>query len=283
MASRFSLFLCGLLTLAAMPASADTLDDLAGGQPLRLGIRLDAAPFSFLDNNGAAAGYSVQLCQEIAKSLQAELGLAELPIDYVPVDTENRFAKLESGEIDIECASTTHTLARESMADFSLHILATGAALMVPASAELEGLAALTGQSIAVVRDTTSAQFLSELLSAGQMTATLVEKDDYTAALADLESGEVAAILADRALLVASEKAAIDPAALKVLHELYTYEPYALVLQKGDEGLRLTVDRVLSELYASGAIAQIYTAWFADYYSDPAVEAFFENQVVPLE
>lgn len=283
MSSRFSLLLYGLLTLAAPAVSADTLEDLAAGQSLRLGIRLDAAPFSFLDSKGEASGYSVQLCQQIAKSLQAELGLAELPIEYVPVDTENRFAKLESGEIDIECASTTHTLARESMADFSLHILATGAALMVPANAELEGLAALTGQSISVVRNTTSAQFLSNLLNAEQMTATLVEADDYTAALADLESGEVAAILADRALLVAAQKAAIDPAALKVLHELYTYEPLALVLQKSDEPLRIAVDRTLSELYASGAIADIYSAWFGDFYSDPAAEAFFQNQIVPLE
>ena len=51
---------------------------------------------------------------------------------------------------------------------------------------------------------------------------------------------------------------------LRVIDRLFTYEPLALALPRGDDDFRLLVDRVLSRLYRSGAIRPIYTAAFGD-------------------
>ena len=41
-----------------------------------------------------------------------------------------------------------------------------------------------------------------------------------------------------------------------------SYEPYGLMLKRGDAPFRLAVNRILSQIYRSGEIAQIYSRWF---------------------
>jgi ABC-type amino acid transport substrate-binding protein len=53
--------------LAAGPASAATLDQVKQAGKLMLGYRSDATPFSYRDNTGKPAGYTVALCQKIAR------------------------------------------------------------------------------------------------------------------------------------------------------------------------------------------------------------------------
>ena len=46
---------------------------------LTLGYRADARPFSYRDEAGKPAGYSVALCQKIAEQVKTELGLPRSP------------------------------------------------------------------------------------------------------------------------------------------------------------------------------------------------------------
>ena len=42
----------------------------------------------------------------------------------------------------------------------------------------------------------------------------------------------------------------------------FSYEPYGLMLRRGDEGFRLAVNRGLAALYRTGEIAPIFEKWF---------------------
>ena len=53
----------GAAVIAAAPSSAATLDQIKESSTITLGYRADARPFSFQDDAGAAAGYSVALCR----------------------------------------------------------------------------------------------------------------------------------------------------------------------------------------------------------------------------
>ena len=77
----------------------------------------------------------------------------------------------------------------------------------------------------------------------------------------------------DRAILL--DAAARHPSAgkLMVLERLFTYEPVALVLARGDEDFRLAVDRALSGFYASGELNALYVQWFGE--ADENARNFF--------
>jgi ABC-type amino acid transport substrate-binding protein len=53
-----------------------------------------------------------------------------------------------------------------------------------------------------------------------------------------------------------------DPAQYGVLDEDLGFEPYAITLPHGDPGMRLAVNRALSEIYDSGAIVDIFRGAF---------------------
>lgn len=53
-----------------------------------------------------------------------------------------------------------------------------------------------------------------------------------------------------------------DPKRFPLAQERFSYEPYGLMLRRGDAPFRLAVNRVLSSLYRSGEIAQMYGRWF---------------------
>src|SRR3954454_5999232 len=55
----------------------------------------------------------------IVDDIARELGRSDLAVKYQPVTSENRFAAVSSGEVDLECGSTTATLERRSHVDFS--------------------------------------------------------------------------------------------------------------------------------------------------------------------
>ncbi|MGH6620712.1 MAG: amino acid ABC transporter substrate-binding protein, partial [Alphaproteobacteria bacterium] len=85
---------------------------------------------------------------------------------------------------------------------------------------------------------------------------------DHHDGVARLLKGELAAYFADRAILYFLMRGSGAADKLFLSDQQFTYEPYALALQKGDTEFRLAVDRALSRIYRSGEIATVFTAAF---------------------
>ena len=66
----------GIMALSTT-AQARTLQEIGEDGVFRVGFRMDAKPFSFLDPDGNAAGYSVDLCRQVAEALRRQIGAAE--------------------------------------------------------------------------------------------------------------------------------------------------------------------------------------------------------------
>ena len=120
----------GFAALNSAVAQAATLDRVRDGGTLRIGFREDAAPFSFLNANGRAAGYMVDLCNHVAARVKSALSLAELTVEYVAVTASNRFDAIREGRIDILCGPTSVTMARRVLVDFSLYTFVDGASVL---------------------------------------------------------------------------------------------------------------------------------------------------------
>jgi ABC-type amino acid transport substrate-binding protein len=92
---------------ANVGALSGTLKKVKGTGTITLGYRESSLPFSYLNRRQQPIGYSIDLCREIVEDVSTELDGMEIKITFAPVTPANRLQKVASGEIDLECGSTT--------------------------------------------------------------------------------------------------------------------------------------------------------------------------------
>jgi glutamate/aspartate transport system substrate-binding protein len=274
-----------LLWLLAAPAAAadpDTLFKIRRAGTIAIGYSEAAKPFSFLGPDGKPAGYSIDLCREIAAGVQRDLNLSKLEIKWVKLPPDARISAVVSGRVDIECGSTTRTLSREAQVDFTNLTFVDGASLLVTESSGIKRPVHLAGKRIAVVQTTTTERVLAETLKRLSITdATLFAVKDHPEALAALENGKIDAYASDRVILAGLRTLARDPAKLVLLDDYLSYEPYAFVVRRNDSPFRLAVNRVLARLYRSAEVVPIYEKWFGPMPEGGLIPAVFALQSVP--
>lgn len=258
---RFVLIAIAAGTLAVSAAAAGTLDNIRKSGVLKLGYRADAPPFSYKNSIGEATGYSVTLCRSVAAQIKQHYKLDKLTIEYVPVTAENRFQSVQDGKIDLLCGATTATLSRREKVDFSLPTFVDGAGALLHREGP-QTLGALEGGKIGVRAGTTTEDALRSTVEKMSISVETVAVKDHRDGISKLLNKEVSAYFADRAILffLVMGSGSADKLFLSDRH--LTYEPYALALRKGDSDFRLAVDRALSRLYRSGAIATVFTSTF---------------------
>jgi ABC-type amino acid transport substrate-binding protein len=249
---------------AVAGAPADTLARARETGKFVIGYREDAGPFSFKDANGNPAGFSVDLCRHIAKAVAGAVGGGKVEVTYAAVPANKRIEMVETGAIDIECGSSTHTIERRERVDFTLSTFVDGAEMLVRKNSGITDLGNVAGKKVGVLAGTTTESGLRAGLKASSVAAEVVTYANHDAGLAALEEGTIAAYFADRTLLIGLASKARDPGALQLSGRYYSYEPYGLMLRRGDHELRLIADRTLAEIYRSGEIWKIFRSWFGD-------------------
>ena len=248
---------------ATAPAAveAGTIDELKSSKSLRVGFRVDAPPFSFKNDIGEAAGYSVEICRQIAAGIGKLHGIQDMSVSYVPVTAGDRFDAISEGRIDILCGATTQTLSRREKVDFSLATVIDGASVLYRADGPTS-FAEMAGKPIGVRANTTTEEGLRRVLEREKIDAQLVAVSDHDDGMQRLIAGEISAYFGDRAILTFLMLRSGQDANLVLSNRYFSHEPYALAIPRGDEDFRLTVDRVLAALYKTGAIRQIFKTSF---------------------
>lgn len=245
----------------SVPADAGTVDRIKQDKTLRIAYRDDAPPFSFTDSLGVPAGFMVDLCRAVAKSLAAGLNLGDVKVDYVLVTAANRFDAIETGKADLLCEPTSATLSRREQVDFSIATFVDGASLLVSGDAPSE-FGALAGKKIGVLAGTTTEQSLRDTLATANIKAEIVPAKTHQDGLAMLDQGTIVAYFGDRAILAYLASKSSAPEKLRLANNYFSLEPYALALPHGDSDFRLAVDRALSRIYRSGEIGAIFGRTF---------------------
>jgi ABC-type amino acid transport substrate-binding protein len=282
-ARALSIVTVAFAALAAWPASAATLDRIRETGTIRLGYLADARPFSFRNEAGGADGYSVELCKQVADEVGKELGLPGLRVEWTAVAFESRLSDVQQGNVDLLCTPASATLAFRKEASFSIPVFAGGnrAVLRADAPAALRDALSesrgnraiwrgapaahvLKGTSIAVVSGTSSEKWLEGRRAALQVDARLVPVADYRTGLRQLLDHKVDVFFGERSVVLG----AMDDQERKelvILDRLFTHEPLALALARGDDDFRLLVDRSLSRLYASSGFGELYKRWNGEF------------------
>jgi polar amino acid transport system substrate-binding protein len=282
----------------APPAPATTLERIAAKGAIHLGYSPDSQPFSYRNESGQAAGYSVALCQRVAEEVKATLGLPNLTVQWTPVDADSRFTQVADGQIDLLCTADSVTLSRRQEVAFSLPIFPGGiGALLRDDTAEhlkriLEGgpqpkqplwrgypAQVLQHMTFAVVSGSTAESWAAERINTFKIPSKVQPVDSFEAGISDVLSGKADVLFGDRAFLQDAATNSERGDELRVAERLFTLEPVALAMARGDEDFRLLVDGTLSKLYSSGEFSDFFGATFGE--PNERVKLFFLSNTQP--
>lgn len=274
------------LLLAAGSVHAQGLDGrlktIAATKTITIAYRADATPFSFMDDKKLVGGFSIDLCKRVVNSIERQLNLQGLQIRWLPVTTQTRFDAVAKGQADMECGSSTVTLSRLKQVDFSSYIFIASTGLLVKSASGLRSLSDLADRKIAVIAGTTNENAIRAQLKRRQLSATVLPFKTRDEAFAALEDGKVDAFANDKLLLVGAARNAKDQKSLSLLPDELSFEPYGIVLPRGDAAFRLAVNTGLSQIYGSGEITEIFGRWFGAFGDPgPVIRALYILGAIP--
>jgi general L-amino acid transport system substrate-binding protein len=231
----------------ALPAHAGkTLDTIKSRGQLVCGVNTGLAGFSQADSSGNWSGLDVDYCKAVAAAV---LGDAS-KVKYVPLNAQQRFTALQSGEIDLLSRNSTNTLSRDS--SLGLHFAGVnyydGQGFMVP-KGKITSARQLRGATVCVQSGTTTEKNLTDFSRANKLNIKPVVFEKVEAATGAYFAGRCQAYTTDASGLASVRaREAKDPAAHVILPDLISKEPLGPFVRRGDDELFAIAKWVLNGL-----------------------------------
>ena len=196
------------------------------------------------------------------EDVSTELDGMEIKIAFAPVTPANRLQKVASGEIDLECGSTTGNVQRRKEVAFSPIFFVAGTKLMVPKSSSVRSYRDLAGKTAVVTSGTTNEAALRTLSDKQKLGITIITAPDHAQSLEMLASGKAAAFATDDVLLYGFIATAKDARDMKVVGEYLSYDPYGLVFRRDDPAFAAVVERAFARMASERRLTELYNKWF---------------------
>jgi ABC-type amino acid transport substrate-binding protein len=271
--SLYKLVLTGALLCLPFATTAatewtQTLKRINDTGEMNLGFRQDQGPMSFDKGDGIAAGYSVDLCKYIASMVVETLGKTTIQVNFVPVTAATRFEAIQSGKIDILCGVTTKTLSRAKIVGFTQPTFVTGGSLLTRTGLTIDKIDDLAGKRVAVVENTTTIKTLEKALAKREVEAEVIPVSSTSQGMNLLDNKEIDVMAADQIVLI-GQIIERGRERYELSSLLYSMEPFALAIPRGDADFQLVADSALSRLYRSGEILKVFDVWFGLFDKEP--------------
>lgn len=233
-------------------AGTSALDRVTESGTVRIGVRNDNPPMSFLDDDGEWVGFDRELGQAIAD----ELGLEP---EFVPVDGTTRISFLQEGQVDMSVASMNHTRSREEAVDFSITYFWDNQSFLVR-TGTYESIDDLFGEKVAANSGSSVIDsWESYVAERNGPTPEIVEFDDKLAAMQALRDGAVEGYSEDNITLLSL--AAGDPE-LTLLPGGHNRVQFGVGVPENDSAWRDEINLALQAIWTDGRYLTIYDRWF---------------------
>jgi glutamate/aspartate transport system substrate-binding protein len=255
-----------LAVLAAIASGAyaqasDTIAKVKASGEVTMGVRDSSGALSYTLGDGKYVGYHVELCQRIIGNLEKAVG-KKVTVKYQSVTSQNRIPLVQNGTVDIECGSTTNNAARQKDVSFAVTTFVEEVRIAVKANSGITSISQLNGKNVATTTGTTSVQTLRKNERANGIDFKEVFGKDHAESFLLLESGRAEAFAMDGSILAGNIANAKNPADFKIVGEVLSVEPIAIMMRKDDPAFKKLADDTLRDMMKSGEIAKIYDKWF---------------------
>ncbi len=225
------------IALGAMAAPAHagkTLDAIKARGQVVCGVNTGLAGFSAADAQGNWSGLDVDVCRAIAAAVLGDGN----KVKWVPLNAQQRFTALQSGEVDVLSRNTTWTLTRD--ASLGLEFTGTtyydGQGFMVPVKSKIKSAKQLKGATVCVQSGTTTEKNLTDFSRANNLNIKPVVFEKLEAAENAYFSGRCVSYTTDASGLASTRnKIAKNPADHVILPELISKEPLGPAVRRGDD------------------------------------------------
>ena len=220
--------------LTSLPAHAGkTLDAIKSRGQVICGVNTGLAGFSQADASGNWTGLDADYCKAVAAAV---LGDAT-KVKWVPLNAQQRFTALQSGEVDVLSRNTTNTLTRD--ASLGLNFVGVnyydGQGFLVP-KGKITSAKQLKGATVCVQSGTTTEKNLTDYSRANKLNIKPVVFEKLEASTGAYFSGRCQAYTTDASGLASTRaKEAKDPSAHVILPELISKEPLGPMVRRGDD------------------------------------------------
>ncbi len=219
-----------------------------------LGLDDSFPPMGFKDDKGEIVGFDIDLAKEVFSRLDIELKLQ-------PISWDAKEQELNTGNIDAIWNGLTITEDRKKNILFSKPYLNNRQVLVVMKDSDFSTLADLEGKKLGLQAGSSAVDALAAKEDFKSTLTNVIEFDDYTTALMDLQKGGIDALLMDE--IVADYRITTDDKGYKVLDESLASEEYGIGFRIADKELMEKVQETLDAMAADGKLAEISTKWFS--------------------
>ena len=250
-----------LATGGAFAQATDTLAKVKSSGVVTMGVRESSGALSYTLGEGKFTGYHVEICQRVLANLEKAAG-RKLEVKYQPVTSQNRIPLVQNGTVDIECGSTTNNATRQKDVAFLPTTFVEEVRIAVKANSGITGIAQLNGKSVATTTGTTSVQTLRKNERATGVDFKEVFGKDHSDSFLLLESGRADAFVMDGAILAGNIATSKSPADFKIVGEVLSVEPIAIMIRKDDAAFKKIGDDTIKEMMKSGEVAKLWDKWF---------------------
>ena len=221
--------------LASAPAQAGkTLDAIKARGSVICGVNTGLAGFSAADSQGNWTGLDVDICRAVAAAVLGDGN----KVKYVPLNAQQRFTALQSGEVDVLSRNTTWTLTRD--ASLGLHFTGTtyydGQGFMVTKKSKITSAKQLKGATVCVQSGTTTEKNLNDYSKSAGLNMKPVVFETQEATNKAYFSGRCQVYTTDASGLASvRNKEAGNPDDHVILPELISKEPLGPAVRRGDD------------------------------------------------
>jgi ABC-type amino acid transport substrate-binding protein len=255
----------GVCIVLAGPACAESvLEKIEKAGKVNMGFREGSIPFGYVDDKGQWVGFGIDIGQEIVDALSARFG-KKIELVKQPINPKTRIPLVVNGTVDIGIGSTTITLAREEVVDFSLPYFLTGTLILVPKDSTIADFPDLAGKRVGMGSGSTAnIKGLDKAIESG-LIKPACEKvlfEEHNKGFLALQQGKIHAYFTDASILAGMKAKAQTPGDWKIVGKYLTYEPYGIILPEGQGEWRDFVNATLIRMIKSGKFEQIYNKWF---------------------
>ncbi|WP_187395161.1 substrate-binding periplasmic protein [Pigmentiphaga aceris] len=235
-------------SLATTPAFAadpvSILDQVKQRGKLVIGVDPSAPPMAQLDANGQATGFAPDLARVVAKELN-------VAIEFKPITGTIQIPSIKNGDIDAMFGSTTPTVKREDVLDFTIVYNWDYVVPLVRKGDSGDIKTYTPPKRVATSKNNYAAQLFKDLVPTGQV----VFFDNYSDSVDALRANQADAVLLNSFSAKAYTKRYGD--SLQVGEAFFT-DPQAIVVRQNDSRWRNFLNHTLQRIWARGEFAALY-------------------------
>jgi glutamate/aspartate transport system substrate-binding protein len=255
------LILVTALAATGLAQAEDTLKKVKDSGAITLGVRESSGVLSYTLGGAKYVGYHVAICEKAVEDIEKAVG-RKVKVSYQPVTSQNRIPLVQNGTVDLECGSTTNNATRQKDVAFANTTFVEEVRMAVKSSSGIKSIADLQGKTVATTTGTTSVQTLRKNKRAENMEFKEVFGKDHSDSFLLVDSGRADVFVMDGSLLAGLIARSKNPADFKIVGEVLSVEPIAIMMRKDDEALLKLVNATIAGMVKSGEINALYDKWF---------------------